>query len=81
MEKMPYCVVCRNSKHTAREVQVSDLQKCKECSLSSLHLGICALLHEATQLDQLFGTFGKSMPVQKWCWSTPGIMVQMMKHS
>jgi hypothetical protein len=33
---------------------------------------MCVLhLPEATQFDQLLETFGKCMPVQKWCRSTP----------
>jgi len=43
---------------------------------------MCVLyLPEATQFDQLLETFGKRMPVEKWCWSTPGIMVQPMQQS
>jgi hypothetical protein len=43
---------------------------------------MCALhLPEATRFDQVLKTFGKRMPVQKWCWSNPGIMVQLMQQS
>ena len=69
--------------HTVWFVQVSGLQDWKDLRpLPSPHLIMCALyLPEATQFDQTLETFGKRMPAEKWCWSTPGIMVQPRQQS